>query len=59
MKKPNSFNVMSDQTCSYKGCNRKIKQNVVDRKADGRPIRCKFHFWKDHPTLSHRATGQK
>ena len=55
MKKPNSFDVMSDQTCSHKGCDKGIKQNVVDRKVNTLHLKCRRHHWINHPTLSNRA----
>lgn len=55
MKKPNSFNVMSDQACSEKGCGKKIKQNVVDCKVNTLHLKCRYHHWIGHPERSTRA----
>lgn len=45
MKKGNKHDVLSDDVvCSERGCHKRIKQNLVDRKPEGAPLFCFNHF---------------
>ena len=48
MKKPYRFHEMSNVTCDFPGCTRRIKKNVVERKSSGRPLHC----YKCHTQLT-------
>jgi hypothetical protein len=54
-KKPHDFRDMSTIVCAHPGCTRKIKKNVVARKAPKTRLLCKYHYWVGHGHLSHRA----
>ena len=43
MQKPNKFTVLSDVECVVPGCSKRIKANLVARKAMPRPLRCFKH----------------
>lgn len=40
MKKPYKFHELSDILCSNPPCGNRLKENVVARKADGKPLIC-------------------
>lgn len=46
MKKAHKYNKLSKQTCLIPGCDRKIKQRIVDQKSKHTPIIC-YKCWID------------
>ena len=46
MKKPFKHTDLSNQVCAVKGCNRKIKSNVLARKGNTNGLICYKHWRK-------------
>jgi len=54
-KKPYAHYEMSTIECAHPGCKRKIKKNVVARKAPKTRLLCMFHYWIGHGHRANRA----
>lgn len=51
-KKSHKFTVLSDVECSEKGCDRKLKQRLVEQKEPHNITKCNRHYWVDR--LAHK-----